>query len=339
MRDDGAPPFERQGLGPSFATIEDAVEQVCGLNAQTTRAPYVGLRARVAAFDPSELDRAVHDYRLVKANLMRGTVHLVTRGQYVRWRQAMQSVLVRSVRSFCPDLLKSVDQSELIEAGRSLLRDHPDGLTRGEIGDLLRPSFPGADPADLAFGVRLLVPVIQRAVGLWNPAQPRHILAESVIGAPLVEAGEGLNDFLARVLASYGPMRSADVSYFSGLTRVAERLAETSAKPRGTGAAAPWDAKGTSFDVPDVFVLPEYDNALFARMDGISKQARSLLQRQWGPQMTGSVWHAGRLAAGWRYTKLGGFGLVPFDAWDEKAGAAFDDFQRWYRATDSALTA
>lgn len=333
MGADSAPPFGRQGLGPSFATIEDAVEHVCGLNAQTPRAPYVALHARVTAFDPAELDRAVHDYKLVKANLMRGTVHLVSRSQYARWRQAMQPALVRSVRGFFPDLLTSVDQTELIEAGRSLLRDHPDGLTRAEIGDRLSPCFPGTDPAALAFGVRLLVPVVQRASDMWNPAQPRHILAESVIEDPLVDAAEGLNDLLISVLAGYGPMRSADVSYFSGLTRLATPVARASATTEGTGAAAQRDARRASFDVPDVFVLPEYDNALFARMDGKSKEVRSILQRP-GPAMTGSVWRSQRLAASWRFTKRDGFVLVPFDAWDRTASIAFDDFREWYQAID-----
>jgi hypothetical protein len=80
--------FDRQGFDRCIGDLLDVVEHVCGLNAQTPRGLSVGLWSRVNNFEQADLDATLQRHDLVKANLMRGTVHLVTRRQYRSWRSS-----------------------------------------------------------------------------------------------------------------------------------------------------------------------------------------------------------------------------------------------------------
>ena len=69
--------LERRRLG-----VVDAVERLAGMQAQWGPAPYVGLWTRVGGFRRETLERAILARRLVRAILMRGTVHLVSARDY-----------------------------------------------------------------------------------------------------------------------------------------------------------------------------------------------------------------------------------------------------------------
>lgn len=114
-------PFARQGFDRGMDGVVEVVEQLGGMNAQTPRGPSVGLWGRVREFQQDELDGLLRSYQLVKANLLRGTVHLVTRRQYVAWRWALQPALERVVRQFCPRLWDRVDHDVLLREGRALM--------------------------------------------------------------------------------------------------------------------------------------------------------------------------------------------------------------------------
>ena len=62
--------------------LAGAVEKLAGLQAQWAPAPYVGLWTRVAGFRRETLERALLSRRIVRAVLMRGTIHLVTLADY-----------------------------------------------------------------------------------------------------------------------------------------------------------------------------------------------------------------------------------------------------------------
>jgi hypothetical protein len=59
-----------------------AIERLAGLQAQWATAPYVGLWARLAKFEIADLERALAARTVVKATLMRGTLHLVSATDY-----------------------------------------------------------------------------------------------------------------------------------------------------------------------------------------------------------------------------------------------------------------
>ena len=63
-------------------TVVDAIERLGALQAQFPRAPYTGLWSRVEGFERAHLERDLRARRVVKATLMRGTLHLASAGDY-----------------------------------------------------------------------------------------------------------------------------------------------------------------------------------------------------------------------------------------------------------------
>ncbi|HYK98402.1 MAG TPA: winged helix DNA-binding domain-containing protein, partial [Candidatus Acidoferrales bacterium] len=62
--------------------VVDAVERLGGLQAQWAPAPYVALWSRVRGFERDQLTRAIDRGALIKATLMRATLHLVSAREY-----------------------------------------------------------------------------------------------------------------------------------------------------------------------------------------------------------------------------------------------------------------
>src|SRR5439155_2172100 len=62
--------------------VVDAVGRLGCLQGQWAPAPYVALWARLASFKRDELTRAIDRGQVVKATLMRATLHLVSAGEY-----------------------------------------------------------------------------------------------------------------------------------------------------------------------------------------------------------------------------------------------------------------
>src|SRR4051812_20425515 len=69
--------LERQKI-----SVVDAVERLAGLQAQWPPAPYVALWTRIKGFERRELTTAIDEGMLIKATLMRATLHLVSAREY-----------------------------------------------------------------------------------------------------------------------------------------------------------------------------------------------------------------------------------------------------------------
>jgi Winged helix DNA-binding domain len=73
--------------------VVDAVRRVVALQAQHAASPYLALWNRLTAFDPAALDATFADYEVVKATLMRLTLHVVHADDYRAFREAMEPTL------------------------------------------------------------------------------------------------------------------------------------------------------------------------------------------------------------------------------------------------------
>ena len=80
--------IERSDLSPV-----DAVARLAGMQGQEPKHPYVGLWSRLQGFDDEQLTAAVRDREVVRATLYRGTLHLVTAEDYLRFRTTLSPVL------------------------------------------------------------------------------------------------------------------------------------------------------------------------------------------------------------------------------------------------------
>jgi len=280
--------LERQLLlRRSGLTARQAVEHLAGLQAQAPKAPYVGLWTRLAGFRPHQLEEIITERAVLRAHLMRNTVHLVDAGDYLRFRPLYQPVLARHLAGNFGKNLIGVDLAELAAVAADLLGQIP--LTRVALGARLAPHWPDHHPASLAYAASHLLPLVQvPRRGLWG--EPNHRAAFMLANAwlagrdpsaspspPLgldptpIEQSTMLEQLVLRYLAAYGPASVADAQAWSGLSRlreVTDRLGSRLRAFTGPDGADLLDLPDAPRPDPDVPApprfLPEYDNLLLS---------------------------------------------------------------------------
>jgi hypothetical protein len=90
----------RQGLlERSSVPVPELVEWLVGMQAQVPENPYVALHARLSTFDPHTLSAAIEAGEAVRAQLMRATIHLVTRRDLAAIAPITADVLARTFKS------------------------------------------------------------------------------------------------------------------------------------------------------------------------------------------------------------------------------------------------
>ena len=255
------------------ASVEDAVERLAGLQAQEPRPPYVGLWSRLAGFERTQLEAALESRRIVRASFYRGTLHLVTGQDYVRFRSAIAPALEAAL-AVLRSRAEGIDPPRLLAAARKIFDDAPRTFTelRGEVSK----AFPEiADARAMGYTVRMLLPLI--AVpdrSKWgSPSDPTFTRAESWLGEALDPKAD-IEALVLRYLAAFGPATAADMQTWSGLKGLKPTF-ET-LRPR---LLALRDERGRElFDLPDaprphedapapVRFIADYDNLVLAHAD------------------------------------------------------------------------
>ncbi len=255
----------------------EAVGHLAGLQAQAPLAPYVGLWTRLAGFRHQHLKDLLTERSVVRAHLMRNTVHLLAAEDFVSFRPLFQPLLGRRLAGTFGRNLGGIDLGELAAIAAALLSET--ALTRVELGRRLAARWPEHDPASLAYAAGHLLPLVQVPPrGLWGESGPAAFLlaAAWLDGLSLVPPDparpeDAVEQLVLRYLAAYGPASVSDIQTWSGLSRlreVTERLGarlRTFAGPDGGQLLDLPDAPRPGPDVPaPPRFLPEYDNLLLS---------------------------------------------------------------------------
>jgi len=251
----------------------DAIHALGGLQAQAPLAPHVGLWTRLRNYSPAALDELYDAKRVVRSNLLRATVHLVTTDDALNWQALLGPVGARSVQAAFGKRLTGIDLGALTEAARELLSES--ALSTAELGQRLADRFPGYEADALAYGARgrlALIHVPPR--GKWNASAPtRQTTFTAWLGREPEPASPPDAMFL-RYLAAFGPASVQDAQAWSGLTRlseVADRLAPRLATFRDPDGRILYDLpdapRPSEFANAPVRFLPEYDNVFFGYAD------------------------------------------------------------------------
>ncbi|WP_408953757.1 winged helix DNA-binding domain-containing protein [Lysobacter sp. Hz 25] len=264
-------------LERSGESVPAMVERLLGLQAQAPNPPYLGLWTRLRDFALDDLTAAMQAREVVRATMMRGTLHLVSAQDYRRLRPVLQPVLQRlSLQSGHARALQGLDLAALRRAGFEALRTQP--LSATALGEALRAHWPDHDANALASLVRGAEPLVHvPPAGLWDSHKPAcFATAIDWLGASIDDSADeaAIDAMLLRYLGAFGPASARDATTWCGLTATRERLERLRPALRVFR-----DEAGTElFDLPDALrpdpatpaparLLPEFDNVLLSHAE------------------------------------------------------------------------
>jgi hypothetical protein len=104
-------------------TGPESVECLVGLRAQVPNPPYVGLWTRLRDLRCEDLTGLMEERQIVRATLMRATLHLITAEEYRLLRPALQPALNRSLHSIAGKRLEGLDLDRLATAARASVEE------------------------------------------------------------------------------------------------------------------------------------------------------------------------------------------------------------------------
>jgi hypothetical protein len=260
-------------LERSDLSAVDAVHHLVGLQAQAPLAPYVGLWSRLHDFAPAQLAEPLEGRAVVRATLMRGTVHLVTADDALRLRPLTEPAIVRGFAGGFSGRLTPEQTEAVLGLGRQLLDES--AKTRAELREEFGRRWPDWDADAMSYAVSYLLPTVQPTPrGIWG-ARGRAELAlmTTWLDRPL-ESAPSIDGVVLRYLGAFGPATVLDAQAWSGLTRLREvfdRLAPQLRVFEGEQGQQLYDLPDAprpdaELPVPPRF-LPEYDNVLFSHQD------------------------------------------------------------------------
>lgn len=174
---------ERSPLG-----VVEAVEALIGVQAQVPSTPLPGLRARIE--DAEDLAARLETREILRAPLMRSTMHLFSARDFKRFRRTLQPALERAVRGFFGERARRLDFDRLEADTREILSEH-EIMAPKELREALAERHPEEDPAALAYTSRSVTPIAQDASGRYF----------------LVDVDEDLHtpELIRRYLQAFGP--------------------------------------------------------------------------------------------------------------------------------------
>ena len=246
-------------------SVVAAVERLAGMQSQWAPAPYVGLWTRVEGFRREQLERAMLARRIVRAVLMRGTIHLVSLTDY-----GIFGTAVRRPPWMKPDVAALGDR--LHDAVRAFGREP---RTRAEIAEFLdRVHGVDVKSADAVWYALRTNARLTHAPesGLWQArGKTRYVTIER---EPVDESAARV-ELVWRYLAAFGPATRADAAEWSGLRVADVQPALDALEPLRRFA----DENGRElFDLPraprppadspaPVRLLPRFDNLVLSHKD------------------------------------------------------------------------
>ncbi len=282
--------LQREPLG-----LEDAVCRVVAIQAQHPASPYLALWNRIDDFDPAELDAAFNNLTVVKATMMRITLHAALADDYPIFREATEPTILAARlrdRRFKASGLSEEDAATLVPA---LLTAAETPQSAAELSAWLETQLGEAAPKGAWWGMRQYAPLLRAPTGeTWSFGAGISYIAPRIV--PVLDNPEvataSLQTLILRYLSGFGPASVADIAQFTLVqrTRVREALAglaaetvqlvgpsgeelfdipggqlldeETPAPPRLLGM---WDNILLAYFVRDRIIPPEYRQIVIRR--------------------------------------------------------------------------
>ncbi len=256
--------------------VVDAVRRVVALQAQEPASPYLALWNRLRGFDPAELDAAFVSYALVKAPLMRITLHAVAADDHATFRDAMRTTL-RAARLNDQHFRStglSVDDVDDLASHLAAVARRPQRRT--EIEALLAERLGAAPEPGVWWALRTVAPLVHAATGgPWSFGR-----TPAFVAVPESQGSDGpavaKQRLVLRYLAAFGPASRRDVAQFA-LLRQSEvvpalaALADAIEELEGPDGETLYDVPAAPLPDDDVPAPPRlmamWDSVLLAHKD------------------------------------------------------------------------
>ena len=259
-------------------SVTDAMRRVVALQAQQPASAYLALWNRLADFDPAELDEAFASHRVVRAQLMRVTMHAVHGQDHQVFREAMEPTL-RASRLGDPRFRASGLTAEDADGLMSGLLDFADQPRTGPECEAWLASRLGAPMPPLAWRM------LRQYAPLWHAptdgpwlfgsrayvaARPRPVLADPDV------SGLALQTLVRRYLEGFGPASIADMAQFAMVQRArvkaaVQALGGSLQQWEGPGGTVLYDVPGAPLPAGDTPAPPRlmamWDSTLMAYTD------------------------------------------------------------------------
>jgi hypothetical protein len=256
-----------------------AVSHLVALQAQDPVNPYLALHARLEPFDPVEVDEAFAGRRLVRASLLRLTLH-VTTAQDRPWLHRIMEPSLRAARlndrRYTSQGLSATDADALVD---ELVTFAEQPRTSAEI-ELWLDERSGGRGRLLWWALQMFAPIHDVPTGgPWSFGQPRRFTAAATGGgqsAQLQDRNDDVASLVVRYLRAYGPATMRDLEQFTMLRRpvvseAVRTLGEELIHLGGPGRAPLLDVRGLALPHEDAEatprLLPMWDNVLLAHHD------------------------------------------------------------------------
>ena len=293
--------------------VAEAVHRLGALQAQRPRAPYVALAARLEGFERDDLSRALHDRTVVRATLMRETLHLVTAADYPHDAVAMAPYFNRLREKNLPE---GVTMERVVELAGHAVEALAEPLEATALRPILAKLERQVDDDRVWRRVRTNAPILHvpgdepHAFGQRN----RFVAAAAWLGAQEVEEVDGTTRLVRRMLAAFGPSSRADLAACTGLAVAALVPALEALEPelerltdeRGREFYDLRDAPRPSADThAPLRLLGEWDNVLLAHADRtrvIDDETRQRVIRKNGDVLPTILLH-GVVAGSWWWSR------------------------------------
>lgn len=248
-----------------------AVAKLAGLQAQLARPPFVALWSRLQDFKRDSLLELYHQRKLVRATMMRATIHTVSAKDYIAFRQTIQPALTSAMNSVFRNG-SQIDQHAILAAAQRLFSER--ACTFAEIRDALSKEFPEVDERMMGYFARTSIPLVMAPDSSeFGFAGSRFMTAESWLNRG-VDVQRRIEDLVLRYLAAFGPASVTDAQTWSYLTKLApvfEKLRPRLVVFRDERKRELFDlrtAPRPEEDAPvPVRFLPAFDNILLAHAD------------------------------------------------------------------------
>jgi hypothetical protein len=319
-------------------TVLDAVHRVVAIQAQEPPSPYIALWNRVDPFDPADLDAAFAAGTVVKAGLMRITLHAVDAREYPVFHEAMRPTLRDSRlfdRRFTSTGLPVAEVDALVP---EVVAFAAGPRSNAEVEAMLAERLDRAVPVrGVWWALRTFAPLIHAPTGGPWSFGPRPAYLAAPCPPPATGGAEPLTTLIRRYLEGFGPASAEDFAQFALHKRRTVRdalqaMAGVLTTLAGPGGRELFDVPGAPLPAADTPAPPRlmamWDSILLAYSDRsriIPDDYRPFVIKRNGDVLP-TLLVDGLVAGVWRPVEAGieahAFHPLPDDAWDGLAREA-----------------